>query len=132
MKKNGGQRPQKQCSIPASRRAFSYAQGKTDTETNFVVTVGFTIKVDHQTTSKNQIFEVVWWSTLVVKPRVTTKFVSVSVWPSAYILENLENEIYQKTTQKSLRLKSLESFVNWTETFHTVITLQSAIHVTVL
>ena len=39
-----------------------YAQGKTDTETNFVVTVGFTTKVDHQTTSK---IEVVWWSTLV-------------------------------------------------------------------
>ena len=43
---------QKQCSIRASRRAFNYAQGKTDTETNFVVTVGFTTKVDHQTTSK--------------------------------------------------------------------------------
>ena len=44
---------QKQCSIRASRRAFNYAQGKTDTEANFVVTVGFTTKVDHQTTSKN-------------------------------------------------------------------------------
>ena len=45
---------QKQCShmIRASRTAFNYAQGKTDTETNFVVTVGFTTKVDHQTTSK--------------------------------------------------------------------------------
>ena len=41
-----------QCSIRASRRAFNYAQGKTDTETYFVVTVGFTTKVDHQTTSK--------------------------------------------------------------------------------
>ena len=29
-----------------------YAQGKADTETNFVVSVGFTTKVDHQTTSK--------------------------------------------------------------------------------
>ena len=29
-----------------------YTQGKTDTETNLVVTVGFTTKVDHQTTSK--------------------------------------------------------------------------------
>ena len=29
-----------------------YAQGKTDTETNFIVTVDFTTKVDHQTTSK--------------------------------------------------------------------------------
>ena len=42
-----------QCSIRASRRAFNYAQGKTDTETNFVVTVGFMTKVDHQTTSKS-------------------------------------------------------------------------------
>ena len=33
-------------------RYSSHAQGKTDTETNFVVTVGFTTKVDHQTTSK--------------------------------------------------------------------------------
>ena len=32
-----------------------YAQGKTDTETNFVVTVGFTTKVDHQTTSKSLV-----------------------------------------------------------------------------
>ena len=31
------------------------AQGKTDTKTNFVVTVGFTTKVDHQTTSKTGI-----------------------------------------------------------------------------
>ena len=31
---------------------FIYAQGKMDTETNFVVTVGLTTKVDHQTTSK--------------------------------------------------------------------------------
>ena len=33
---------------------YNYAQGKTDTETNFVnvVTVGFTTKVNHQTTSK--------------------------------------------------------------------------------
>ena len=53
-KKGGGGWPpsQKQCSIQASRRAFNYAQGKTDTETNFVVTVSFTTKVDHQTTSK--------------------------------------------------------------------------------
>ena len=29
------------------------------------------------------IFKVVWWSTLVVKPTVTTKFVSVSVLPWA-------------------------------------------------
>ena len=43
---------QKQCSIRASRRAFNYAQGKMNTETNFVVTVSFTTKVDHQTTSK--------------------------------------------------------------------------------
>ena len=32
-----------------------YAQGKTDTETNFVVTIGFTTKVDHQTTSINLV-----------------------------------------------------------------------------
>ena len=31
---------QKQCSIRASRRAFNYAQGKMDTETNSVVTAG--------------------------------------------------------------------------------------------
>ena len=65
---------QKQCSIRASSRAFNYAQGKMDTETNFVVTVGFTTKVDHQTTSK---------ISLVVKPTVTTKFVSVSILPCA-------------------------------------------------
>ena len=75
---------QKQCTVRASCRAFNYAQGKTDTETNFVVTVGFTTKVDYQTTSKiGPIFEVVWWLTLVVKPTVTTKFVSVSVLPCA-------------------------------------------------
>ena len=35
-------------------------KAKMDTETNFVVTVGFTTKVDHQTTSKiSEIFEVV-------------------------------------------------------------------------
>ena len=40
--------------------SFNYVQGKTDTETNFVVSVGFTTKVDHQTTSKiGPIFEVV-------------------------------------------------------------------------
>ena len=33
-----------------------YAQGKMDTEKNFVVTVGFTTKVDHQTTSKIRDF----------------------------------------------------------------------------
>ena len=43
---------QKQFSIRASCRAVNYAQGKMDTETNSVVTVGFTTKVDHQTTSK--------------------------------------------------------------------------------
>ena len=30
-------------------------------------------------------FEVVWWSTLVVKPTVTTKFVSVSILPYVYV-----------------------------------------------
>ena len=29
--------------------------------------------------NQTQIFEVVWWSTLVIKPTATTKFVSVSV-----------------------------------------------------
>ena len=32
--------------------SFNYALGKTDTETNFVVTISFPTKVDHQTTSK--------------------------------------------------------------------------------
>ena len=43
--------------------SFNYAQGKTDTETNVVVTISFTTKVDHQTTSK------IWpdvWSCLMI------------------------------------------------------------------
>ena len=43
--------------------SFNYAQGKTDTKTNFVVTISFTTKVDHQTTSK------IWpdvWSCLMI------------------------------------------------------------------
>ena len=46
MKKKGDHRPRN------SAQYERYAQSKTDTETNFVVTVGFTTKVDHQTTSK--------------------------------------------------------------------------------
>ena len=34
------------------RKEFDYAQGKTDTETNFIVNVGLTTKVEHQTISK--------------------------------------------------------------------------------
>ena len=43
--------------------SFNYTQGKTDTKTNFVVTISFTTKVDHQTTSK------IWpdvWSCLMI------------------------------------------------------------------
>ena len=45
-----------------------HAQGKMDTETNSVVTVGFTTKVDHQTSSKNsKICPVSWsWTQLVL------------------------------------------------------------------
>ena len=39
------------CSLIIKTVFWKNAQGKTDTETNFVVTVGFTTKVDHQTTS---------------------------------------------------------------------------------
>ena len=33
-------------------KSFNYSQGQTDNKKNFVVTVGFTTKVDHQKTSK--------------------------------------------------------------------------------
>ena len=51
MKKKGDQRPRTVLSTTECK-SFNYAQGKTDTDTNFVLTVGFTTKVDHQTTSK--------------------------------------------------------------------------------
>ena len=49
IRKNSNHRPGTVLNTSESQ-SFNYAQGKTDTETNFVVTVGFTIKVDHQTT----------------------------------------------------------------------------------
>ena len=42
--------------------------------TIYVYHPGFCIQKSYAEGQKDQIFEVVWWSTLVVKPTVTTKF----------------------------------------------------------
>ena len=52
MDKKGDHRPRNSAQYERVVELFNYAQGKMDTETNSVVTVGFTTKVDHQTTSK--------------------------------------------------------------------------------
>ena len=80
----------------------SNAQGKMDTETNFVVTVGFMTKVDHQTTLK-KVLEVVWRSTLVVKPTVTN--------------ENCLGVCFALCVIKALRLPLSTVLGRWSPTF---------------
>ena len=43
-----------------------------------------------------QIFEVVWWSTVVMKPTVTTKFVSVSVFALCIIKQGSKNPAHSR------------------------------------
>ena len=52
MKKKGDHRPRNSAQYQRVVELLIMHKAKTDTETNFVVTVGFTTKVDHQTTSK--------------------------------------------------------------------------------
>ena len=56
MKKNGNHRPRNSAQYERVVELLIMHKAKMDTETNFVVTVGFTTKVYHQTTSKNLRF----------------------------------------------------------------------------
>ena len=52
IKKKGDHRPRNSAQYERVVELLIMHKAKTDTETNFVVTIGFTTKVDHQTTLK--------------------------------------------------------------------------------
>ena len=83
-----------------------HAQGQTDTETNFVVTVGFTTKVDHQTTSK------IWFHLEIWVEATATKFwIRNYFWSFVLVIEieiMLEELHFCRSLKKSTLAKWLK------------------------
>ena len=63
MKKKGNHRPRNSAQYERVAELLIMHKAKMDIETHFVVTVGFTTKVDHQTTSKISRGDVLSFST---------------------------------------------------------------------